>query len=38
MPKLLNGAPQAFKERNDADNIKKEDFENVDNTENTGES
>ena len=32
MPKLLNGAAQASKEMNDAENIKKEDFENIDNT------
>ena len=38
MPKLLNGAAQASKEMNDADNIKKEDFENIDNTEKTGEN
>ena len=38
MPKLLNGAAQASKEMNDAENIKKEDFENIDNTEKTGEN
>ena len=38
MPKLLNGAAQASNEMNDADNIKKEDFENVDTTEKTGEN
>eukprot|EP00090_Calanus_glacialis_P045694 TRINITY_DN8651_c0_g1_i1.p1 TRINITY_DN8651_c0_g1~~TRINITY_DN8651_c0_g1_i1.p1 ORF type:complete len:1419 (-),score=222.67 TRINITY_DN8651_c0_g1_i1:288-4544(-) len=38
MPKLLNGAAEASKEMNDADNIKKEDFENIDNTEKTGEN
>ena len=34
MPKLLNGAAKASNEMNDAVDVKKEDFENI---ENTGE-